>query len=156
MLFPTHLVAAYLCSLRWRLSPAWAVAGAALPDVTDKSVAIAGLYPLYHSLGHSLVAVAVLAVVVRADGRVALALWVGWTSHLLLDALHMVVNGRPADVQFLAWPLVEHTPAVSLPPVEFAVFYVGTPSFFLELLVWGVFAAVFVERLRARRAGSTT
>ena len=164
MLFPTHLVAGYLCTLRWRLSPYWAVAGAALPDLVDKSVAMGGFYDLYHSLGHSLAGLVIgtlvvlgLARTVRRGGaarRAGTAVLVGWTSHLALDAVHMVLNGRPGDVRFLAWPLVEHTPAVTLPPVEFALFYVGTPAFYVELFVWGLFAAVLADRPRSRRPSS--
>jgi hypothetical protein len=169
MLFPTHLVAGYLCTLRWNLAPLWTVAGAALPDLIDKPVAMLGLYGLYHSLGHSLLSVVALALATfaldsraaafvlgskataLAPGPKAAALGVGWGSHLLLDAVHVVANGRPGDVRFLAWPFVQHTPAVSLPPVEFAAVYLGTPSFYLELFLWGVLAAVVVERRLARR-----
>ncbi len=164
MLFPTHLVAAYLPTRRWHLSPAWTVAGAALPDLVDKPVAMAGVYGLYHSAGHSaLVLLAVTLVglaVLHTSGhghthrRVALAVWVGWASHLLLDAVHMPLNGRPGDARFLLWPAVEHAPAVRLPPLEFAVHYVGTPAFSLEVLVWVAFLAVIVGRLRAREDGT--
>jgi hypothetical protein len=140
MLFPTHLVAGYLLTLRWDRSPYWAVGGAALPDVVDKSVSMTGFYGLYHSAGHSLLALAG-ALVVLALGRAAVAVWLGWASHLALDATHVIVNARPADVRFLAWPVVEYTPAVTLPPVEFAVHYLGTPSFYVEVLIWGIFAA---------------
>lgn len=164
MLFPTHLVAAYLVPTRWQLPPALTVAGAALPDLVDKPVAMAGAYPLYHSAGHS--AVALLAATLLGLGVVALrgrgspagvrllAVWVGWVSHLVLDAVHMLFNGRPGDAQFLAWPLVEHTPAVRLPPLEFAAHYLGTPAFYAELLVWAALAAVLVRRVRARRTGA--
>jgi hypothetical protein len=146
MLFPTHLVAGYLLTVRWDVAPTWAVAGAALPDLIDKSIATGGFYGLYHSVGHSLLAVVVLALLALALGRPALALCVGWASHLALDALHMVLNGRPGDVRFLAWPLLEHTPAVTLPPFEFALFYLGTPAFYAELLVWGALVAVLFGR----------
>lgn len=164
MLFPTHLVAAYLLSLRGNLPPAWTVAGAALPDLVDKPLAMAGLSPLYQSVGHSgvvLLAVTVLGFAglataigpggVGADHnppfrRIGAAVPVGWASHLALDAVHMLFNGRPGDARFLLWPLLEHTPAVRLPPLAFAVHYVGTPAFFLELLVWMAFVTVLVRR----------
>lgn len=166
MLFPTHLAAGYLLTLRSDLPPAWTVAGAALPDLVDKPLAMAGLYPLYHSVGHSAVvflSVTALglgvALAARALGRrqfafghdsrlprVGAAVWIGWASHLALDALHMPLNGRPGDIRFLAWPLLEHTPAVRLPPLEFALHYVGTPAFFVELLIWAAFVAAVVRR----------
>lgn len=169
MLFPTHLAAAYLLALRGDLPPAWTVAGAALPDLLDKPLAMAGLSPLYQSVGHSgvvFLAVTALGLVAVAldlpdpgfgfghvaggrDSslrRIGAAVWVGWASHLALDGVHMLFNGRPGDARFLLWPLLEHTPAVRLPPLEFAVHYVGTPAFFLELLVWMAFVTVLVRR----------
>jgi hypothetical protein len=163
MLFPTHLVAAYLPTRRWDLPPAWTVAGAALPDLVDKPVAMAGVSDLYHSAGHSalvLLAVTLVGLAVRHTSghghthrRVALAVWVGWTSYLLLDAINMPLNGRPGDARFLLWPAVEHAPAVRLPPLAFAAHYVGTPAFYLEVLVWVAFFAVLVRRLRTQRPG---
>lgn len=135
MLFPTHLAAGYLLGHRLPLPPVPVVAGAALPDLVDKPLAMAGAVDLFHTVGHSALAAAALGVLALRS-RAALALWVGWASHLALDAFGMVLNGRPADVQFLLWPAVRHTPAVRLPPVEFALAYVGTPAFFLEGLVW--------------------
>lgn len=142
MLFPTHLVAGYLLAFRWDFPPYWVVAGTALPDVVDKPLAMAGVSDLYHSVGHSLLALAG-ALAVLALGRAAVAVWLGWASHLALDAAHVIVNGRPEDVRFLAWPLLEYTPTVTLPPVEFAVYYLGTPSFYAEVLIWLVAAALY-------------
>lgn len=135
MLFPTHLIAAYAIGNRWELSPYWIVIGAALPDVVDKSIATVGFLDLYQSIGHSLIVLLGLSVVVfvRRDWA---AFWVGWASHLSLDALHMIVNGRPGDIRFLAWPVVQHTPTVHLPPIEFLFHYLGTPSFYVEIAIW--------------------
>jgi hypothetical protein len=147
MLFPTHLVAAVLLERQWRLSVPLVVLGAALPDVVDKPAAMLGVVDLFHSVGHSLSALVVVAVLASRYRRLV-PLCVGWASHLALDALHMVLNGRPADVQFLAWPLVRHTPAVNLPPLAFAAQYVGTPSFYIELLIWLAFGYVLVTSRR--------
>lgn len=141
MLFPTHLVAAYLVGNRWDLSPFLVVAGAAIPDLVDKPLASAGLVSLYHTVGHSLLLFLAMSLVVLVR-KEWVALWVGWTSHLLLDSLHMIVNGRPEDLWFLAWPAVSHTPAVHLPPLDFLFHYLGTPSFYLEIAIWIVFAYV--------------
>lgn len=143
MLFPTHLVAAYLIGKRWDLSLFWVITGAAAPDVIDKPLATAGLVDLYHSVGHSVLLFLGVSVVVLVRREWA-ALWVGWASHLLLDASHMVINGRPEDIQFLAWPLIKHTPAVHLPPIEFLFYYLGTPSFYVEIAIWLVFAHVLI------------
>lgn len=135
MLFPTHLVAAYALGKRWDHSPALMVAGAALPDLIDKTAGVAGIISLYQSVGHSAFTLLGIAAVV-AVRREWTPLALGWASHLALDAIHMVVNGRPADVLFLAWPAVVHRPAVDLPPLAFFEHYIGTPSFYLEILIW--------------------
>lgn len=168
MLFPTHLVAAYLIGRRWDLPTVPVVAGAALPDLIDKPLAIVGVVDLYHTVGHSLVTLAALgAIALLAGSRIAprerarvgtgnrrwLAVWVGWASHLALDALQMVVNGRPDDLRFLLWPFVHHVPAVQLPPLAFASYYVGTPSFVLEVGIWVAFLAVLL-RDRGRSDGA--
>jgi hypothetical protein len=143
MLFPTHLAAAYVLGTRWNLSIPLLVAGAALPDLVDKPAAMVGVVDLYQSAGHSLLLLVVgfVAIFVRREWT---PLWLGWASHLLLDALHMLLNDRPEDVLFLAWPAIEHTPAVNLPPVAFFGHYLGTPSFYAEFVVWGLLASVLV------------
>jgi hypothetical protein len=143
MLFPTHLAAAYVLGRRWELSVPLVVAGAALPDLVDKPAAMVGLVDLYQSAGHSLLALVVGFAVVFSC-RAWTPFWLGWASHLLLDAFHMLLNGRPEDVLFLVWPAIEHTPAVDLPPLDFFVYYLGTPSFYVEFVVWGLVAYVLV------------
>ena len=135
MLFATHLVAAVLLGRRWALSPAWLVAGAALPDVVDKPLTMAGLVDLYHTVGHSALLV-VLAVPVALAGRRGLAVAVGWGSHLTLDAFHVAINGRPEDAVFLVWPLATPATPLKLPPGDFFVYYLWTPSFFVEVGIW--------------------
>lgn len=144
MLFPTHLAAAYVLGRRWDLPIAPLVVGAALPDLVDKPAAMVGVVDLYQTAGHSLVplVVGILVVFVRREWT---PLWLGWASHLLLDAFHMLLNGRPADVLFLAWPAIEHVPAVNLPPVAFFRHYLGTPSFYAEFVVWGLLVYVLVD-----------
>ena len=155
MLFPTHLLVGYVLGRRWDLPALAAVAGAALPDVVDKPLGVAGILELYQTVGHSLLALVVagVAVTARGSGRLGqfgVAVWVGWASHLVLDAVHMIVNGRPADVRFLGWPLLRHVPAVQLPPVEFAFHYRWTPSFYLEVATWvGVGLLLLAGRLDA-------
>lgn len=151
MLFPTHLVAAYVVGRQWDLRVPLVVAGAALPDLVDKPAATLGVTDLFHTVGHSLLAVVFLGLLTLVY-RSLFPLWVGWTSHLALDALHMVLNGRPADVQFLAWPFIRHTPAVNLPPLEFFEVYVGTPSFVAEFLIWGSFGYLLLRRRRSDTA----
>ena len=64
----------------------------------------------------------------------------GWALHLLLDTVHVVVNGRPCDAVFLLWPALVPTDPLALPPGSFVVYYLWTPSFFLEVGLWLVSA----------------
>lgn len=143
MLFPTHLVAAYVLG-RWMQLPIVPILiGAALPDVIDKPLAMLGLVDLYHSIGHSLLALGLLSIVLLFGER-WIAFCIGWASHLVLDALQMVLNGRPDDIQFLLWPFIHHQPAVDLPPVQFAIYYVGTFAFWVEIAIWILFFAILL------------
>lgn len=144
VLYPTHLVAGYLVGRVGTLSVAAVVAGTALPDLIDKPLGVIGIAAQYHTVAHSALSLVVLGVL-ATRGRVWLAVAVGWGSHLALDALHMVLNGRPADVQFLLWPVVEHEPQVSQPPVEWALSYLGSPSSLAELAIWLAALTLFLR-----------
>lgn len=139
MLFPTHLVGGYLAGRPWSLPAAWLVAGAAFPDVVDKPLGMAGVAGLYQTVGHSGLALAVVAVagvaVVGFDRRLV-AVAVGWGSHLLLDVAGMVLDGRAENWVLVLWPLVEKPTLLDLGPFAFAVQYVGSPAFYAELVVW--------------------
>ena len=111
-----------------------------------------GVVELYHSVGHSLLAVVVLAVLAARNTQL-FAVWIGWVSHLALDVLQMVINGRPQDSQFLLWPFLRHRPAVELPPIEFTLHYITTPAFGVELLLWILFIGVVI---RSRLDGSSS
>lgn len=128
------------------LSTGWLVAGAALPDVVDKPLGALGVVDVYQSVGHSALLVP-LAVALAASHRHGLAVALGWGSHLALDAFHMAVNGRAGDAAFLGWPVLPRPDPLAIPPGEFALFYVGTPSFVLEVAIW--LAAIAVA-LRSR------
>jgi len=128
------------------LSTGGLVVGAALPDVVDKPLGMLGVFDVYQSVGHSLLR-APLALAVAASHRHGLAVAVGWASHLALDAFHVVVNGRASDALFLAWPVVARSDPLAIPPGEFALFYVGSPSFYLEVLLW-LTAVVVLARSR--------
>jgi hypothetical protein len=145
VLFATHLAAAALVGLRSRLVVPWLVVGAAVPDLVDKPLAGLGVVDLFHTVGHSALLV-VLVVPVALTGRAGLSAAVGWGSHLALDALHVVVNGRPTDALFLGWPLVVPPDPLAIPPGDFALFYLWSPAFYLEFLVWGALAVVLARR----------
>lgn len=151
MLFPTHLAVAYLLGRHTGTSAGWAVAGAAVPDLLDKPLAIAGAVDLYHTAGHSALLGTILLPLAARDRRWAAGL-VGWASHLLLDAVHVIVNGRAADAAFLGWPLVVPPDPPALGPVAFARVYVGSPAFVLELGIW---AALAWTLFAGRRSDST-
>lgn len=159
MLFATHLLVAALLGRGSRLPIIPAVAGAAVPDLADKPLASLGVVDLFHSVGHTaLLAVVVVPVVAHCRGsagrrcRIVVAGAAGWASHLLLDAFHVVINGRPGDALFLAWPLVTPPDPLAIPPGEFFVFYLWTPSFFLEVGLWAGVLVLFIGRCRGRRA----
>lgn len=142
MLFPTHILVAATLGRVSKLSLPWLVVGAAAPDVVDKSLGLLGIVDLYQTIGHSVLLLVVLVPIAlfHSAGRAAA---VGWGSHLVLDAVHMIVNGRPADVFSLGWPLTTPPDPLALPPVRFFFYYIGSPSFFLEIALW-LFAAVIV------------
>jgi hypothetical protein len=149
VLFATHLAAAGLVGARTRLSWPWLVLGAALPDLVDKPLASLGVVDPFHSVGHSAL-LAVLFLPLAAVDRRGLAVAVGWAGHLALDALHVVVNGRPDDALFLGWPLVVPPDPLALPPGEFFLYYLWSPSFYLEFVVWAGLAWVVARRLAPR------
>lgn len=129
------------------------VAGAALPDLVDKPLAMLGVIPAYHSVAHSALvslraAVALLLVRRRGDpsgvGRVA-AVALGGGSHLLADAVHIITNGRPEDTVFLLWPVISEWDWIDAAPGTFAVQYVGTPSCYVELVIWAAVGALLAR-----------
>lgn len=170
VLFPTHLVAAVglgvgarLVARPWSASSAtapqpvlsigWLGVGAALPDLIDKPLGMAGVTELFHSIGHS-AALLPAAIVFGLASRRGVAVAVGWGSHLLLDAVHVVVNGRPTDALFLGWPAVVPPDPPAIPPGEFVWVYLGSPSFSLEVLLWLAVGGLVAWSLRLR-AGDT-
>ena len=146
VLFPTHLAAAWLLGGKTRLSTTWLVLGAAIPDLVDKPLAMLGAVELFHTVGHSTI-LAVLIIPLAWRSPAALPIGVGWVSHVLLDAGHVIVNGRPLDALFLGWPLVVPPDPLALGPMPFLLQYLFTPSFWSEFLIW---AAAGWALLRSR------
>ena len=147
MLFVTHLAAAVLLGRLSQLSTLWLVAGAAFPDILDKPLGTLGVFELYHSIGHS-VFFALLLVPLALYSSVWLAFAIGWASHILLDAVHVVVNGRPGHVLAFLWPLAESTDPLGIPPGEFFWYYLGTPSFYLEVVLWMALLSILIVQHR--------
>lgn len=165
VLFPTHLVAAVglgvgsrLSARLWSassptasqpaLSVGWLLVGAALPDLIDKPLGMAGVTELFHSIGHS-AALLPAAVVFALASRQGVAVAVGWGSHLVLDAVHVVVNGRPTDALFLGWPAVVPPDPPAIPPGEFVWYYIGSVSFYTEIVLWLAVGGVGIWARRA-------
>ena len=135
MLFPTHLLVAALLGRASRLSTPWLVVGAGIPDVVDKPLGILGVVELYHSIGHSVVVIVVLTPLALSS-TAGLAVTIGWASHLLADGVHVLINGRPEALLSLAWPVATPPDPLALPPGTFVGYYIGSPSFVLEVGLW--------------------
>ncbi|EMA26432.1 hypothetical protein [Haloarcula argentinensis] len=146
MLFATHLLVAALLGRVSRLSPLWLVVGTAVPDVVDKPLATVGVTSLYHSIGHSALLV-IVALPLALSGRTGLSVAAGWVLHLLLDTVHVVLNGRAGDAVFLFWPVVIPADPLSLSPGSFFVYYLWSPSFFLEVALWFTTAGLVVRHV---------
>ena len=104
-------------------------------------------------VGHSALLVLVMIPLALA-GRAGLAVATGWASHLALDAIHVVVNGRPTDALFLFWPVLTPPNPPAIPPGSFFWYYLGSRSFFLEVGIWVVFCVVLVRVGLAKRRAS--
>jgi hypothetical protein len=100
-----------------------------------------GVVEIYQSVGHSALVLSALLPVVLF-GRAWRAAWLGWGSHLVLDAVHMVVNGRPGDAVFLLWPVVVRESSLGLAPLPFFRHYLRTPGILLDLSIWIAFGYV--------------
>ncbi len=157
MFFPTHVLAGYLLGRRWTGTPVWAALGASLPDLIDKPLGAINATGLYQSVGHSGLAVLVLAgiwVLARhtdgADTR-ALAVGIGWASHLLLDVFGIAINGRPENWVSLLWPVRTKPNPLDLDPVSFYFEYLLSPSFFAEVGIWIAGAYVLLRSPAAQR-----
>lgn len=145
MLFATHLVLGAILG-RSRFPTLWVVFGAALPDIVDKPLAMAGTIPTYHSIVHSALFGSVFVVALLLTGksdrtpssRPVTAVLLGWASHLGADALHITLNGRAANTVFLLWPVVDTWDSIDTGPGAFLVQYIGTTSSYVDLLIWSV------------------
>lgn len=160
VLFPTHLLVAVLLG-RGRYPTAWVVFGAALPDLLDKPLAMAGLVQTYHTAAHSALFGAVFAAALllawsteRGPGvEAVVATLVGWGSHLGADALQITLNGRPENTVFLLWPVVDTWDSIDAGPGVFVLQYVGTTSFYLEVVLWLCGGYLLLRERPTGRAG---
>jgi hypothetical protein len=129
-----------------RRSAVWCLSGAVLPDLIDKPLAAAGLVEVAHTVGHSVVILALggLALALRRGrppaGR---ALWAGWAGHVGADLL----VAYPRFLVNYGWPLLDARPTPDVPVVAYWVEYALGPLGALELLA-ACTAAVVVGRTR--------
>ena len=140
MLFPTHVIVAYLVARRLGCSLPWTVLGAVLPDLIDKPLGRVGETDRYHSIAHSLLSVAIAAPWTRR-GRALRSLWLGWATHVGADAAGMAANGRRPDIAFLLWPIARERPYAEMPDdlvLPGTASYFASRSFALELALWGL------------------
>lgn len=138
MLFPTHLVVAYVTARRLGLSVPWTVFGAVLPDLVDKPLGRLGETDRYHSVAHSVIGI-FLTLGVSNRAKIARAVWAGWATHLGADAAGMAVNGRYRDLAFLLWPVARERRYSEMPAdlvLPGTRSYFQSPAFVLELTVW--------------------
>lgn len=88
--------------------------GTQLPDLIDKPLSWGlGVFPTGHGAGHSVfagVAVALIAWRVRRRREPALALALGYWSHLAGDALDPLRGGGGIALDRLLWPVVQGEP----------------------------------------------
>lgn len=121
-----------------------ALVGSQLPDLVDKPLAWTfEILPSGRSLGHSLLAVALVVAIVwwlDDDDRwvggirpIWVAFVVGWVSHIFADGLHAAAAGRFSELSYAVWPLLP------LPS------YSTDPSFLAHLQTLRVDASLIVE-----------
>ncbi|ELY98845.1 membrane-bound metal-dependent hydrolase [Natrialba chahannaoensis JCM 10990] len=138
-----HLAVGYICYAlytRWRTgriptetAALVAIAGAALPDLLDKPIWLAGLVDVGRTIGHSLLfAIPVVAAVwllsrVRGQQALGIAFAIGYGSHIATDIPWHVLSGDLHELGFLLWPLTpmpEYTgtkPLGTVPALEITV-----------------------------------
>lgn len=135
MLYPTHIVSVYLLIAATDLSSAGLLLGAALPDIIDKPLPRFDIVETYHSVAHSVVPTA-LILAVGYFNPVVLAIGVGFAFHILLDLIHVAINGRPSHWRFILWPFDFHDEPMKKPPRDFFGYYIGTRCFYVEIAIW--------------------
>jgi hypothetical protein len=145
MLFPTHIVIALPLMIATDLSLFGVVLGCAIPDLFDKQMPRLNLTEFYHNVFHSgfsLIGIVALAVVYPP----VVGLAVGWATHITMDCIHVILNGRRNHLWFLAWPIRLDPDPLQLPSGGFLNHYIGTRSFYAEFVIWGV--ALYVGYLQ--------
>ncbi len=116
-----HLAVGYLCyagytrrrygSVPGEYPTLAAILGAALPDLIDKPIWLAGVVDVGRTIGHSLLLVVPLVIVVwlvtRTRDReiLGVAFAIGILSHIATDIPWHVLSGDYHELGFLLWPI---------------------------------------------------
>ena len=147
MLFPTHLIGGYVSSRLFKQPVVLVVLGAALPDIIDKPLGILEVANYYHSVGHSIFTV-LLLILVGIKFRQLIPIALGWTIHILQDALHILVNRGLENISFMFYPLLfPDKPEITNGSVNFVSNflsnYLWSIGFYTEFIFW-ILALYFV------------
>jgi hypothetical protein len=123
-----------------RRALALVVAGVLLPDLVDKPLVALGVVPVAHTVGHSVVVLAGVALAVTGVARLrpAAPAVVGWAGHVAAD----LVVAYPRFLVNYAWPLLAPRPTPDEPVVAYWVAYARSPLGALELLLVAAAALV--------------
>lgn len=131
---PGHLAFGYLCyslyyHIRWKQPPPGyetlvLAIGTQFPDLVDKPLALLGIFPYSRYVGHSLVTIALLAVLLwlvteatPSRRELVAPFTVGAVSHSISDIAPKMLNGKPLgnDFGWLLWPVIGGTPSYPSP-----------------------------------------
>jgi hypothetical protein len=103
--------------------------GALLPDLIDKPLFALGIVRVSHTVGHSVVGLAVAAVVATRYRALAPVV-VGWATHVAAD----LVVAYPVFVVNYAWPVLTGVKPPAMSRVAYWSRYATGPLFALELV----------------------
>jgi hypothetical protein len=122
--------------------------GAVLPDLIDKPLFHAGVAPVAHTVGHSVVVLGLVAALLGlSGGRRHRPFLVGWAGHVAAD----LVVAYPKFTVNYAWPLLNPRPTPDVPLVDYWVEYAVTGFGVVEAAL--VVGAVLAWRARNERRG---
>jgi hypothetical protein len=104
--------------------------GGIAPDLIDKPLFALELVPVAHTVGHSVLLVAVLAAV-AVYNRALVPLALGWAGHVAAD----LVVAYPRFLVNYAWPLLESRPTPDDPFLTYWIEYALGPLGALEVVL---------------------
>lgn len=118
-----------------------AVCAASLPDLIDKPLWLVGVTPVGRTLGHSLLGVLVIGggigAIARWRGRseLAIAVLVGYSSHVVADVPWHVFAGTVSELGFLLWPITRTPAYTGIKPIGTA-FGVELTTLWVEVVLF--------------------